>query len=117
MEREDEIVVFQTFENSIEANIIKTKLDAYGIENFLTEENISNLYPGLGAQISSFRVRLHLASSDVKEATRVLAEENYLELDEESITRCPRCNSLRVERDFSKKITSRVLSGLFIALF
>jgi hypothetical protein len=41
----DKIVIFSTFDSSIEANVAKTKLDAYGIPCFLTNENIASLYP------------------------------------------------------------------------
>ena len=45
-ESDNEIVVFQHFDNAIEANIAKTKLDAFGVPCFLTEENMGGLYPG-----------------------------------------------------------------------
>ena len=43
------IVVLMNFRESISANIVKNKLDAYGVPCFLTEENLSNLYPGASA--------------------------------------------------------------------
>ena len=117
MNARDEIVVFQSFDNTIDANIIKTRLDANDIECFLTDENLSNLYPGVGTHFGSFRVRLHLYARDVEKATSLLAEESELQLDEESINRCPACRSLRVERDFSKKVINKIYPGLILALF
>jgi hypothetical protein len=46
MQDRDDIIVFQGFDNVIEANITKSKLDAYGVPCFLTEENMASLYPG-----------------------------------------------------------------------
>ena len=40
-----DIVVFRHFDIAIDAHIAKSKLDAYGIPCFLTEENMANLYP------------------------------------------------------------------------
>jgi hypothetical protein len=37
MQEHDDIIVFQKLDNAIEANIVKSKLDAYGIPCFLTE--------------------------------------------------------------------------------
>jgi len=44
-ENTDKIVVFQQYETGLEANVAKTKLDAYGIPCFLTNENVASLYP------------------------------------------------------------------------
>ena len=51
MTERDDIIVFRKFETSIDANIVKSKLDAYGIPCFLTEENMANLYPGASTLI------------------------------------------------------------------
>jgi len=93
MDEKGKIIVFQYYDTSIDANIVKTKLDAYGIPCFLTEENMANLYPGVGYHLTSFRVRLHLFSDDVEEANKILEEESHLELDDESVASCPRCRS------------------------
>lgn len=81
MEEQDDIIVFKRFENAIEANIIKTKLDAYGVPCFLTEENLANLYPT--QNMLAIGVRLHLFAKDVEWAKSVLAENN-LSIDDET---------------------------------
>jgi hypothetical protein len=118
MEENDDIVVFRKFETSIEANIVKAKLDAYGIPCFLTEENMANLYPG-ASSLLNFNVRLHLFARDLEKAKHIL-EENHLVLDDESIIRCKRCHSRRVERDFPKKFSltfGSALNTLFFGIF
>jgi len=79
-----DIVVFRKFENSIEANIVKTKLDAFGIPCFLTEENLSNLYPGQSFML--FHVRLHLFAADVERANQIMQENNLSINDDEKET-------------------------------
>ena len=74
MEEHDEIIVFKRFENAIEANIIKTKLDANGIPCFLSDENLANLYPL--QNFLAMGVRLHLFAKDVEWAKSVLTENN-----------------------------------------
>lgn len=74
MDEQDDIIVFQRFQNAIDANIIKTKLDAYGIPCFLSEENLANLYPTLN--LLSNGVRLHLFEKDIEWAKEVLKENN-----------------------------------------
>ena len=74
MEEQDDIIVFRRFENSITANIAKTKLDPYGVPCFLTEETLANLYPF--QNFLAMSVRLHLFAKDVEWAKSVLTENN-----------------------------------------
>ena len=74
MEDSDEIIVFKRFENAFMANVAKTKLDAYGVPCFLTDENLANLYPF--QNFLAMSVRLHLFAKDVEWAKSVLTENN-----------------------------------------
>lgn len=74
MEESEKIIIYTSFDNVIAANIAKTKLDAYGIPCFLTEENFTNLYP---LQNDIFPgVRLHIFERDNEEVKKILEEEN-----------------------------------------
>ena len=118
MDNRDDIVVFGKYETSIEANIVKSKLDAYGIPCFLTEENMANLYPG-ASSLLNFNVRLHLFSRDVERAKQIM-EENNMALDDETILKCPNCKSRKLERDFPKKFWltfASALNTLFFGVF
>lgn len=113
--KQDEIVVFQTFRDAISANIVKSKLDAFGIPCFLTEENLSNLYPGASALMNSL-VRLHLFDRDVESARQVLADSNLV-LQDDSVVRCPACQSTNIERDFPKRLSNNAISALRYIFF
>lgn len=115
MGERDEIVVFRKFETTIEANIVRSKLEAYDIPCFLTEENMTNLYPG-ASSLMNFNVRLHLFAHDLPRAQQVL-EENYLDSDDESTIICPRCSSRKVERDFPRKMSTTFASALNVMFF
>jgi hypothetical protein len=114
-ERGGDIIVFRKFETLIEANIVKAKLDAYGVPCFLTEENLASLYPGASSLMNS-DVRLHLFARDREKAEHIL-EENHLELDDGSIIRCPKCKSRNVDRDFPKKFSKTFGSALNVLFF
>jgi uncharacterized protein YlaN (UPF0358 family) len=115
MSERDEIIVFRKFETSIEANIIKAKLDAYGIPCFLTEENMANLYPG-ASSLMNFNVRLHLFAHDWERAKHIL-EEEHLEIDDESLAKCPKCKSRNLTRDFPKNFSLTFGSALNVLFF
>jgi len=113
MEQEEEIIVFKGFENSIDANIVKTKLDAYGVPCFLTEENVANLYPGQNSSI--FNIRLHLFAKDKERAQQILEEGNLVLNDQPTI--CPKCHSDKIERDLPKKLKPELSSIVNFFLF
>jgi len=73
MNEEDKIIIFAAYDTVIQANLAKTKLDAYGIPCFLTEENFTNLYPLRNDIFPG--VRLHLFEKDRQRAEEILKEE------------------------------------------
>lgn len=115
MQDRDEIVVFANFRHGIDANIVKSKLDAYGIPCFLTDENMANLYPGASNLMNS-QVRLHLFRHDEERARQIISENNF-RLDDDTTMHCPACRSTNVERDFPKKLTVNLRSSLQYLFF
>lgn len=71
MEEENKIVVFKAFDTAIEANLAKTKLDAYGIPCFLTDENFMNIYPIRNQYFPG--CRLHIFENDRPRALEILS--------------------------------------------
>ncbi|MFZ1805892.1 MAG: hypothetical protein WAU36_01645 [Cyclobacteriaceae bacterium] len=74
MEEKDKIIVFKGFDTGIEANLAKTKLDAYGIPCFLTGENFINIYPIRNDIFPG--VRLHIFENDKSRVTEILEAKN-----------------------------------------
>lgn len=68
----DDIIVFETFDTVIAANIIKTKLDAYGVPCFITEEHFTNLYPT--HTLFTNGVRLHVFKKDEARAREIMLD-------------------------------------------
>ncbi len=106
----EKIIVFDSFDNVIKANIIKTKLDAYGIPCFLTGEHFVNVYPIRNELFPG--VRLCIFEKDLERVREILVEEPIPESD---ILRCPRCGSKNVVFEEGKKSQSR--SFLFFVMF
>jgi hypothetical protein len=72
-ESKEKIIVFDSYENAIKGNLVKTKLDAYGIPCFLSGENFVNLYPFKNELFSG--VSLHVFENDVARIKEILQEE------------------------------------------
>lgn len=113
MSDEDRIIVLRKFDTVIDANIAKTKLDAYDIPCFLTEENMSTLYPV--PPLQAFSVRLHIFARDEERAIQVLQDQVFVESDPSG--RCPRCNSANVVRDFPQESAESLAYVFFGVLF
>ena len=109
----DDIVVYKYFDSAIDANIAKTKLDAYDIPCFLTEENMANLYPG--QTLYAFKIRLHLFASDVQRAEHVLTGTSLSVQDESAVT-CPKCHSSRIIRAFPRR-EADTIKYIFFGVF
>lgn len=70
----EKIVIYQAYDTVMQANLAKTKLDAFGIPCFLTEENFTGLYPFRNDIFPG--VRLHVFENDVERVREILLEEN-----------------------------------------
>lgn len=73
MTAEDRIIIFESYENGIQANLVKTKLDAYGIPCFLSGENFTGLYPFKNELLTG--VALHIFEKDAARVKEILSEE------------------------------------------
>ncbi len=73
-EASEKIVVFDSYNTVVEANLVKTKLDAYGVPCFLSEENFTNLLPIKNELFPG--VRLHIFERDRERVKEILSEEN-----------------------------------------
>lgn len=83
---QEKIVVFRAYDTVVEANLAKTKLDAYGIPCFLTEEYMTNLYPIRNGIFPG--ARLHIFERDYDQVKAALDENQG-----EGYIQCPRCGS------------------------
>lgn len=95
----DKIIVYETYYNPIEANIVKARLLDSGIQCFLSDENTITINPLYTQALGG--VKLHLFERDAELARNILKEEGAeLPLNEEAeaaeIAICPKCHSSNV---------------------
>lgn len=85
-----------TCDSSVEANLIKGRLENEGIPSFVTNENFSNLLPNYNRILNS-GVQVIVNKSDLSKAILVLELERPKELV------CPKCNSNKIRLVMGKK--------------
>ena len=81
MQKEDDIVTFETYYSPMLAEILRTKLEANGIPCFIADENLGIMLPlynqgGAGIKIKVF-------ARDLEKAQQVAADETDLPGDED----------------------------------
>ncbi|MDQ7949926.1 MAG: DUF2007 domain-containing protein [Pedobacter sp.] len=96
---EDKIVVYSSYYNPIEANIIKARLDDSDIPCFLTDENVATIQPMYNQAIGG--VKLNVFEKDIERIDQLLAEENLALPDSENAQTteqviCEKCGSTNV---------------------
>lgn len=101
----DKTVVYSTYYNPMEANIIKAKLEDSGFACYLADENFATLNPLYNQAIGG--VKLIVFERDIEAINALLAEDNSLVLEssdeitdeeesEEGKTVCEKCGSTNV---------------------
>jgi hypothetical protein len=101
----DRTVVYSTYYDPMEANIIKAKLEDSGFACFLADENVATLNPLYNQAIGG--VKLIVFERDVEAINALLAEDNSLSFDssEETVSDnetetdkvlCEKCGSKNV---------------------
>lgn len=96
----DKIVVYKTFTDPNNAHIVKGLLDSYGIECFLSDENIVTLNAMYSSAVGG--VKLNVFEKDLNRISAILESENVTEEEtteseiEESKITCPICHSANV---------------------
>lgn len=95
---EDKIVVYSTYYNPIEANIVKARLEDSDIPCFLTDENVATINPLYNQAIGG--VKLNVFEKDVDRINDLLEQEGSLlevedEVAEEKVS-CENCGSTNV---------------------
>ncbi len=103
----------KTFDNAMDAHILKAAIEAEGISCYLFDENIVTLNPLFNITVGG--IKLSVATNDVDAAMKFLSEiESRPYLDEnEVIIQCPACASTAIEMEvLALKSTWTVVSVL-----
>lgn len=110
MGKNEKIVVFREYETSIDANVAKTKLDAYGVPCFLTQETLNTL---MAQNPFLFTIKLHVFQNDLQRVKEVLDEQ----FDFETPISCPNCESTEIIYSESRKGFNKFAADAFSFLF
>jgi len=114
-----ELVTIKTFDNSIEAHLVRSKLESENIMCFLFDENIVGLNPLFNIAVGGIKLKIN--KLDVNKATLIIEETEKCSLtnDQGEIVKCLSCQSEDIYNGFksmkgTKGIISTIISFLFM---
>lgn len=107
------LVTFKTFDNPIDAHLLKTKLESENVMCYLFDENIVGLNPLYNLTVGGIKLKVN--ESDLDKASKLVQEVDNATImnDEGEILSCPRCNSTKIYSNFK---SFRGTKGLFSIL-
>lgn len=88
--------ILKTFDNPIDAHLLKSKLESEGIACYILDENIVGLNPLLNIAVGG--IKLMVAVADLDRARLVLEEIDNTPFltDQDVAIRCPECGSTNI---------------------
>ena len=91
----------KTFDNAIDAHLMKTKLESEGIFCYLADEHIIGINPLMSVALGG--IKLNVAQEHVEQALKILQESAESPLSDEfnRILICPTCGSTQLLNNIS----------------
>ena len=90
----DELVTIATYDDPAYAHIVQAELESEGIDSYLLDENVANMFWHLSAATRG--VKLQVRQSDASQAQQIISEKvrepTPVEISPRR-PRCPRCDS------------------------
>ena len=87
-------VTLKTFDNPIDAHLIKNLLDNKGVWCALHDENISSVYPLNSFALGGIKLVIH--PKDTEQALDIINQSAHHQVDNKPKQLCPHCNSSRL---------------------
>jgi len=107
------LITLKRFDNSVQANILKTKLEHEGIVCHLHDENLVTLNPFFNETVGG--IKLKISDADQEQAQMILdhIEREPIKEDHKEIIHCPNCGSKDLYNDFkSMKNTKGIIAAI-----
>ena len=83
MQKEDDIVTFETYYNPMLAEIIRSKLEANGIPCFIADDGMTGINPIFNER---YGIRIKVFARDVEKCKEIVADESNLLPDQDVST-------------------------------
>ncbi|MFT6865925.1 MAG: DNA-directed RNA polymerase subunit RPC12/RpoP [Cyclobacteriaceae bacterium] len=96
------LITLRTFQFSVDAHLLKSKLESEGIPCFLFDENITTLVPFQGMYSGGIKLKVPESFLEEAKATLVVIDHGKYSNEQDEVLQCPKCGS----EDFYANIRS-----------
>jgi DNA-directed RNA polymerase subunit RPC12/RpoP len=101
--------IFKTFDNPVDAYLLKTKLESEGIQCYLENEHMSSLYPVSNPVVGGIRLKIY--EEDLDRAFSIYeSQEQGKNPYEGAPIKCPQCGSIRI---INAEVYPNALAAIF----
>lgn len=107
------LITFKTFDNSIDAHILKVKLESEGIVCYLFDEHIVSVNPLYSNLVGGIKLKIN--EEDLVHAKNILREleETPYTNEEDLAVTCPNCQSTKLKSGYkSMRSVGAVISAI-----
>jgi rubredoxin len=112
----NKLITFKTFENPVDAHILKSRLEDSGIEVVLHDENMLSLNVMYNLTLGG--IKLKIREEDVKKALEIFHSINDGEFEEvKEINICPNCEYENPQGKYKSVRSFRGFLAVFLAIF
>lgn len=94
------LITFKTFDNAVDAHLLKIKLESEGITCFLFDEHIVSINPLYSNSVGGIKLKIN--EEDLAHAKEILLEleETPYTTDEGKAIHCPKCASTHIQSGY-----------------
>ena len=108
-----ELITLKTFDNSIDAHILKARLENEGIDCYLFDENIVSLNPLYNITVGGIKLKINETNLCKAQEIILEIENTPLTNQKEEVIHCPNCHSTNLYLNHrSMKGISGILSAI-----
>ncbi len=107
--------ILRTFDNAIEAHMLRSLLEHEGIPSYVLDENIIHLNPLYN--ITAGGIKVAVSPIDAERANEIMIKNDQQKLvdDEGNLIKCPKCNSDELYSGFKSVKSVKEIVGFFFA--
>lgn len=110
------LITIKTFDNSFEANLLKSKLESENIVCYLFDETLITLNPLYNLTIDGIKLKINdFDKEKVIEIINAIESNNFTN-DNNDIISCPICNSKDLYSDFKSMKSFKGFMSIFFSL-
>ena len=110
-----ELITIKTFDNSIDAHLLKIELENEGIECYIYDEHTVTVFPLYSNAVGG--IKLYVKNEDAEMAKQILSQISEYSLDDNNqLIKCPNCGAEQIEMMTSIKDIKSLISFIFSVL-